>query len=333
MSSVDVIVPCYRYGRFLRECVESVLAQKGVDVRVFIIDDASPDNTADVGTELSKESSKVTFVRHEANKGHIATYNEGIAWASADFFLLLSADDYLLPGALSRAVLLMGKHSDVSFVFGNAIEVDEQATRHTTDAIPCRDGDRILAGTEFIVLSGARNIVPTPTAVVRTGSQKAVGGYRAELPHAGDMEMWLRLAAHASVGFVETPQAVYRRHASNMSLRYTAQHWLPDLEQRKVAFDYFLQIYGNAAPDAQQLRRTLLSLLAREAVGHASAAFNDGERDASDQLAAFASRISPEITWSLPWVKLAAKRVMGLSIWRALQRAQGSPVRIGSGAH
>jgi len=56
-------------------------------------------------------------------------------------------------------------------------------------------------------------------------------------------------------------------------------------------------------------------------VGHASAAFNDGERDASDQLAAFASRISPEITWSVPWVKLAAKRVMGLSIWRALQRA------------
>ena len=54
MNSVDVIVPCYRYGRFLRECVESVLTQKGVDVRVLIIDDASPDNSGDVGTELSK---------------------------------------------------------------------------------------------------------------------------------------------------------------------------------------------------------------------------------------------------------------------------------------
>ncbi len=47
MSFVDVIVPCYRYGHFLRECVESVLEQE-VNVRVLIIDDASPDDTAEV---------------------------------------------------------------------------------------------------------------------------------------------------------------------------------------------------------------------------------------------------------------------------------------------
>ena len=47
MSRVDVIVPCYNYGRFLRECVESVLSQP-VDVRVLIIDDASTDDTPQV---------------------------------------------------------------------------------------------------------------------------------------------------------------------------------------------------------------------------------------------------------------------------------------------
>jgi len=74
MSSVDLVVPCYRYGHFLRECVESALAQAGTDIRVLIIDDASPDNTAEIATDLSKESSRVTFVRHVTNKGHIATY-------------------------------------------------------------------------------------------------------------------------------------------------------------------------------------------------------------------------------------------------------------------
>ena len=54
MSSVDVIVPCYRYGHFLRDCVESVLAQAGPSVRVLIIDDASPDNTAEVASDLTK---------------------------------------------------------------------------------------------------------------------------------------------------------------------------------------------------------------------------------------------------------------------------------------
>ena len=56
MPSVDVIVPCYNYGRFLRECVESVLDQDGVDVRVLIIDDASADDTPDVGRALAADA-------------------------------------------------------------------------------------------------------------------------------------------------------------------------------------------------------------------------------------------------------------------------------------
>ena len=53
-SSVDVIVPCYRYGHFLRMCVESVLAQSYSPVRVLIIDDASPDNSGEIAQCLLK---------------------------------------------------------------------------------------------------------------------------------------------------------------------------------------------------------------------------------------------------------------------------------------
>ena len=49
MSSVDVVVPCYNYARYLETCVSSVLDQEGVDVRVLIIDDASSDRSAEVG--------------------------------------------------------------------------------------------------------------------------------------------------------------------------------------------------------------------------------------------------------------------------------------------
>src|SRR3954469_9924498 len=45
MNSVAVVVPCYRYGQFLEDSVGSVLSQRGVDVRVLIIDDASPDDS------------------------------------------------------------------------------------------------------------------------------------------------------------------------------------------------------------------------------------------------------------------------------------------------
>ena len=48
MSSVDIVVPCYNYAHYLEFCVHSVLEQRDVDVRVLIVDDASPDNTAQV---------------------------------------------------------------------------------------------------------------------------------------------------------------------------------------------------------------------------------------------------------------------------------------------
>jgi glycosyltransferase involved in cell wall biosynthesis len=319
MNTVDVIVPCYRYGHFLKQCVESVLTQSGPGIRVLILDDASPDNTADVAATLANNDSRVTVRRHSTNLGHIATYNEGIEWVSADYMLLLSADDYLLPGALNRAVTLMESHSEVGFAFGYAIELSENEAARWNEVAPCQDGECVISGKEFILLSGARDIVRTPTAVVRTKLQNTVGAYRPELPHAGDMEMWLRLAAHASVGFVASDQAVYRRHSTNMSLSYDLIHSLPDLEQRKAVFEIFFKHCGHLLPDPQRLHAKLLYLLACDAVSKSSAAFNDGNMEASAQIADLAVAIFPGVTRSAPWRKLVLKRWMGLRVWRALQ--------------
>jgi glycosyltransferase involved in cell wall biosynthesis len=320
MSGVDVIVPCYRYGHFLRECVESVLIQSLKHARVLILDDASPDNTSEVGAELARKDSRVTLVRHHVNKGHIATYNEGIDWASADYMLLLSADDYLLPGALDRAAALLDAHPEVGFVFGRAVELGIGGTRGHTESFAGNAGKsaRVLTGIQFIELNGPRNIVPTPTAVVRTELQKRLGGYSFELPHSGDMEMWLRLAANASVGILDALQAVYRSHADNMSHAYLTDRIL-DVEQRKAALDKFGQYCGNALQNGNQLHDKLLWLLSRDAIGYASAAFNDGDMDACCKLSAFALQIRPGVEKSMPWIKLVCKRRMGLGCWRALQ--------------
>jgi Glycosyl transferase family 2 len=327
MSSVDVIVPCYRYGHFLRECVESVLTQSHKHVRVLILDDASPDNTSEIGAELAREDSRVTLVRHQVNKGHIATYNEGIDWASADYMLLLSVDDYLLPGALDRAAALLDAHLEVGFVFGRAIELDTDGTRSPTESIvgnAVQSAARVLTGIQFIELTGPRNIVPTPTAVVRTALQKRVGGYRFELPHSGDMEMWLRLAAHASVGILDALQAVYRRHALNMSHAYYRQNRLPDLQQRKAALDCFMESCEHMLSNANHIRNRMLRSLSYEAVGCASGAFNDSEMELSDQLVQFAVRVFPDVKRSLPWTRFACKRQLGLKGWRAVQPAVGA---------
>ena len=221
MTTVSVVIPCYRYGHFLRQCVESVLSQEGIDAQILIIDDASPDDSAKVAWQLASEDPRVAFHAHEVNRGHIATYNEGIEWATGEYFLLLSADDYLLPGALKRGTDLLNCHADAVFAFGRVIELSGQISVRMElqlDGLILGNEDaRILTGSEFIRASGAHNAVPTPTAIVRTVIQKRLGGYRPELPHAGDMEMWFRLASEGSVGVLGACQAVYRRHGSNMS--------------------------------------------------------------------------------------------------------------------
>jgi glycosyltransferase involved in cell wall biosynthesis len=322
MSSVDVIVPCYGYGHFLETCVESVLTQPITDLRVLILDDASPDDTAEVSTELARKDSRVTFTRHIKNKGHIATYNEGIEWASADYMLLLSADDYLLPGALRRATHLMEAHPEVGFTFGPVVELyDDGSTKliTTIDDVGSGADQRILSGREFIELSGSKNIVATATAVVCTELQKRVGGYRPELTHAGDMEMWLRLAAQASVGWLPTTQAVYRCHSGCMSLSYYKNYRLLDLQQRKSALDSFVQYYGHSSTDAKDLVRRMLRSLGGDAISWASTAFNEGEIELSEELSQFALSVCPDLKRSASWLKLACKRGLGLRRWLELQ--------------
>ena len=188
---------------------------------------------------------------------------------------------------------------------------------------------RILEGREFIELSGADNQVTTCSAVVRTKLQKRLGGYRQELPHAGDMEMWLRFAAHASVGFIFAFQGVYRRHSASMSAAYyfasDGRHIyrkngrLGDLQQQKLAFDFFSEHCKDVMPRCEHLCRRIYRQLSESAVRHASAAFNDGEMEESRQLSDFALAVCPEIKSSSTWLKLTFKRWMGARTWRAVR--------------
>lgn len=319
MSSIDVIVPCYMYGHFLRECIESILTQSHKDVRVVIIDDASPDNTYEVATELARANSRVSVLRHDVNKGPIATFNEGLDWASADYVLLISADDFLLPGALERAAVFLDSDPEVGFVFGNAIVLTEDGSEAQLIPIPKVSNERdclVLTGPEFIELGNCRNIVPAPTSVVRTALQKQVGGYRAELPHAGDLEMWWRLAAHSSVGVLGARQAVYRLHGSNMSSSYRR---LADLEQRKKALYCFLEVCSPIIDNPEEIRRGKLRLLGREAVRCASGVFNEGDMELVTQLEDFALEAFPEVNRSWPWIVLRFKTLLGQKGWRAIR--------------
>ncbi len=316
VSSVSVIVPCYNYASYLRGCVESVLSQEGVDVRILIIDDASPDNTPEVGMQLAKEDSRVEYRRHSVNQKHIATYNEGLAWASGDHTLLLSADDMLTPGALVRAARVMDAHPEVGLVYGRQILLDNTAQSGSLMKVREEEGYRLMTGPAFVasLCCSASNPVNTPTAVIRTSLLARTGGYRADLPHTADMELWLRFGLHGSVAFLESEQAYKRMHGANMQLDYT-QGALRDLQGRHAAFDRFFEQCSDSNLDRKELHIRAIRTLAEEAFWAASGAFDRGHQANCQALLDYSLSLCPDLAASSQWSRLSWKRRMGPQLW------------------
>jgi glycosyltransferase involved in cell wall biosynthesis len=305
-TSFSVVIPCYNYAHYLKGCVESILCQ-GVKVQVIVIDDCSTDETPAVGTTLANDP-RVTFVRHETNQGHIKTYNEGLALATGDYTALISADDLLTPGALRRARAVFDAHPEVGMVYGHAPYF--QSNDNLPKARIGKPRVDIWDGRNWIVqrCKSATSCISSPEVVVRTSLQRQLGGYCVDLPHAGDLEMWLRFAAHSSIAYLAgVDQAYYRRHdASMQSTRFNSI--LVDLKQRRAAFDAVFDAYGARIRDVEELRHAAHRALAKEALWTACRSY-DRRRLLSvsvDDLEGFALETYPAVHslseyWGLRW--------------------------------
>jgi hypothetical protein len=175
-------------------------------------------------------------------------------------------------------------------VYGRAIHFQEETQLPTVSA---RGYDFTrFSGTDWLErrCRAGHNVIASPEVVVRGSIQRAVGGYRPELPHAGDLEMWLRIAAVSGIAYVKAiPQAFYRVHSSSM-LRTRFCGNLIDLTQRKAAFDTFFQHHRHRIADSGHMHDLANRALAREALWDACRAYdhNRVEESRAGELVEFA---------------------------------------------
>ena len=309
MPIADIIVPCYRYGRFLERCVASVLAQGVADLRILIIDDASPDGSGAVAREIAARDPRIRAVVHDANRGHIATYNEGIAWAEARYMLLLSADDMLAPGALKRAIEVMEENSSVVLTYGGWTEVGPRDDVSVLKAFADAGDDWYLHSGAALIEKTCRtaiNPVVTVTAIQRTAAQKTVGLYDPALTHSGDMEMWLRLGTIGDVAETRAIQGLRGMHGEKMSLVAT-DLLLRDYLQRELAFTSFFARTGRALAGADRLKRLALRQLAEQAFWTGMAQYWRGDRAEGRDILRFAVRLNPRFVFAPPLGQLLRK--------------------------
>ena len=104
---ISVLINNYNYGRYLRACIDSVLAQDYAELEIVVVDDGSTDDSRDI---ISSYGSQIVPVLKE-NGGQASSFNAGFAAAIGEIIFLLDSDDAFLPGKLRQIAQLYDRDS------------------------------------------------------------------------------------------------------------------------------------------------------------------------------------------------------------------------------
>jgi GT2 family glycosyltransferase len=207
---VSVIIPCFNYGEYLEEAVDSALDQTLQDSEVIIIDDGSTDlNTVEVLEKLDRPRTRVI---QQANTGLPGARNTGIGAAKGRYICCLDADDTLVETYLEKAVALLESRPDLGFAyswvrrFGAVEGVWEPEDFNLKNLL---DYNHVSV-----------------SAVFRRQAWEAVGGYWDDMqPGYEDWEFWIRLGAKGYPGkLIPEPLLNHRRHERSMIDDAVEQH-------------------------------------------------------------------------------------------------------------
>jgi glycosyltransferase involved in cell wall biosynthesis len=306
---VSVVIPVHNYGHFLRECVSSILTQEGVEVDVLIIDDGSSDDSLSIAKAIAQGEDRVRVIANGRNLGMVPTMNKGLWQVDGEYVVKFDADDVLTPGALARATALLEAHPSVGFVYGFPVTFTQSPPP------PARTKVRswtVWSGHDWIRIRCAKgaNCIYQPEVVMRTGVLHEAGKYKAELGHAPDFEMWLRLATIADVGRVNGPHQGYYRIHENSWQRTMNDFYLNDFERHRQIFAGLFQESASKFPDAPQLSRMARRALAINAIERASRAYDEGhaQEEPIDGYVALALDVYPEAPELHQWRSLHRRR-------------------------
>ena len=121
---VSVCVPVYDGEAFVREALDSILAQTFHDYEVIISDNASTDATPEICMEYAARDPRIRYSRNETNIGANPNFNRLVGMAQAPYFKLANADDLCHPDLLARCVSVLDQRSDVVLSYGRTRLID-----------------------------------------------------------------------------------------------------------------------------------------------------------------------------------------------------------------
>jgi glycosyltransferase involved in cell wall biosynthesis len=234
----SVMIPTFNCAGYLRQTLESVLAQDPgpAAMEIEVVDDCSTaDDPSAVVAQVGR--GRVRFHKKPVNEGAIRNFNTCIERSSGEFVHILHGDDFVLPGFYSAMETRLSQCPNASMAFCRSLVVDERSEiEWLTSRMPALEE----AGHYLPPVSNG-NFVQTPSVVMRRVFYERSGGFLPSLVHTADWEMWLRALRFGGGLSVNLILAAYRSFGANDSNRLsrTGENLLDYLRLSRMVGDYF----------------------------------------------------------------------------------------------
>jgi glycosyltransferase involved in cell wall biosynthesis len=222
-SPVLVVIPTRDRPALLAEALASVIAQDDPDWVAVVADDGDGEPVERAHAAVLPRDPRIAYCRATtrtaggARNAAMAFGEERVLRREPTLVAFLDDDDLWRPGHLRASREALDARPGAAFVHGAAVTrgPDGESPYHARESGP-------LEGDLFLPLL-RRDLVATSSVVAPWAAVSAVGRFRADLRHAQDWDLWLKLAQRGPAAFVPAPLVVYRDHAGNVSKRLVAK--------------------------------------------------------------------------------------------------------------
>jgi glycosyltransferase involved in cell wall biosynthesis len=223
MPLVSVIVNCYNGSRFLREALDSIIAQTYTNWEIIFWDNQSTDNSAQIFKEYSDPRMHYFYSSIFTTLGQAR--NLAVNCSNGNWLAFLDCDDIWTPDRLlSQVEIIYTEDDKLGFIYGKALVISEECEDVSVWGKKQIKNSKINALSDLIegdIFSELAkiNFVPLLTALVRKDLYLAVGGVCSEYKQAEDYDLFVKISALKSVRAVQKIIAYYRIHKNNATHR------------------------------------------------------------------------------------------------------------------
>ncbi len=203
---VSIIIPCHNQARFLSDAIASVQGQTHSPVELIVVDDGSPDNTA----EIARRYEAIRYLRQE-NRSVPTARNAGFSASTGAYVMFLDADDRLTPNAVQEHLRCFADHPEAGFVVGDIDQIHEDGSYKDSPRWP------ILRSNFYGELLKVNHVANTIAVMFRRSVLEQLGGFDTSGDGGEDYELLLRSARSFPSAHHSTVVAQYRRYPSSRS--------------------------------------------------------------------------------------------------------------------